>query len=82
VHGITSITGAELLFVFKACPVFITGAPQQAHSVLCNCCGNAEDGQQDKSVAEVILCTFLNQQVDNPVIKSSLLSHKPQATSI
>jgi hypothetical protein len=62
VHGITSTTGAGLLFVFKACPVFITGAPQQAHSELCNCCGNAEDGQQDKSVVEVISCTFLKER--------------------
>ena len=51
VHGITSTTGAGLLFVFKA--------PQQAHSELCNCCGNTEDGQQDKSVVEVISCAFL-----------------------
>ncbi|MEE9344773.1 MAG: hypothetical protein V3U88_04130, partial [Methylococcales bacterium] len=46
VHGITSTTGAGLLFVFKA--------PQQAYSELYNCCGNTEDGQQDKSVVEVI----------------------------
>ena len=63
-HGITSTTGAGLLFVFKA--------PQQAYSELYNCCGNTEDGQQDKSVVEVISCTFLsivvkklNQQIVN-----------------
>jgi hypothetical protein len=38
------------LFVFKAW--------QQAHSKLRNYCHNAEDGQKDKQVAEVISCTF------------------------
>jgi predicted nucleic acid-binding protein len=52
VHEITSSTGAGLLFVFKA--------QQQAHSELCNCCCNTEDGQQDKSVDDVISCTFLS----------------------
>ena len=51
VHGISSSTGAGFLFVFKAW--------QQAHSKLRNCCHNAEDGQKNKLVAEVISCTFL-----------------------
>jgi hypothetical protein len=40
--------GTGFLFVFKACPVLDTGAQQQAHSKLCNCCCNEEDGQKDK----------------------------------
>ena len=51
VHGITSTTGAGFLFVFKTC--------QQAHSKLRNCWHNAEDGQKNKQVVEVISCTFL-----------------------
>ena len=50
-HGISSTTGAGFLFVFKAW--------QQAHSKLRNCCHNEEDRKKDKSVVEVILCTFL-----------------------
>jgi hypothetical protein len=46
VQEITSTTGAGFLFVFKA--------KKQAHSELCNCFCNAEDGQKDKSVVEVI----------------------------
>ena len=34
------------LFVFKACPVFITGAQKLSSSELCNCFSNAEDKQK------------------------------------
>jgi hypothetical protein len=54
-HGISSSTGAGFFFVFKAL--------QQAHSRLRNCCHNAEDGQKDKLVVEVISCTFLKLSV-------------------
>jgi hypothetical protein len=52
VHGISLSTGAGFLFVFKAW--------QQVHSRLHNYCHNTEDGQKDKLVVDVILCTFLN----------------------
>lgn len=50
-HRISLATGAEFMFVFKAC--------QQAHSKLRNCWRNEEDGQKDKRFVEVISCTFL-----------------------
>ncbi len=34
------------LFVFKACPVFITGAQKLSSSELSNCFSNAEDKQK------------------------------------
>ncbi len=58
-HEITSTTGVGLLFIFKACPIFITGAHKQAHTELYNCLCNAEDEQKDKSVVEIISCPFL-----------------------
>ncbi len=43
----------------------IAEARKQAHSKLCNCFRNAEDGQKDQSVSKVIKFTFLsiNKQV-------------------
>jgi hypothetical protein len=41
----------ELLFIFKA--------RKQAHSELCGYFCNVEDEQKDKSVVEIIPCTFL-----------------------
>ncbi len=38
----------------------IAEARKQAHSKLCNCFRNAEDGQKDQSVSDVIKFTFLN----------------------
>ena len=49
---ITYETGAGFLFIFEAY--------KQAHSGLCNCLCNAEDGQKDKSVSYVIKFTFLS----------------------
>ena len=54
VYGITSATGAAFLIFFKAY--------NQAHSKLCNCLYNAEDGQKDKFVVEVILFPFLTKE--------------------
>ena len=76
---ITSTTGAghfyvKKLFVFKACPVFITGAQKQAHSELCNCFCNAEDGQKGKPVVQVISCTFLGQLLANAVKNKTVLT--------
>ena len=64
----------ELLFVFKAL--------QQAHRELCHCCGNIEDGQQDKLV-EGIACTYLRQRaINNPPVLLVLLPVFCVATSV
>ncbi len=59
-NEITSETGAGFLFIFKA--------RKQAHSKLCNCFRNAEDGQKDKPVSDVIKFTFLTQSQNFNVI--------------
>ena len=63
-NKITFATGAGLLPIFRRlseknlldCPgfLFIFKARYQTHSELRNCLGDAEDGQKDKSVSEVI----------------------------
>ena len=50
-NKIAYATGTGFVFIFKAY--------KQAHSELCNCLCNAEDGQKDKSVSHAMKFTFL-----------------------
>ena len=49
---IRSKNDTEFLFIFEVW--------KQAHNERHNCCHNTENGHKDKSVAELILCTFLS----------------------
>ena len=46
-NTISVLTGAVILFLFKAC--------KQAHSLLCKCLHNAEEGQKNKPDGELIV---------------------------
>ena len=48
--------GEEYLFLFEAC--------KQAHSGLCNCLHNKEEGQKGESDGKVIYSPFLNLNAD------------------
>jgi hypothetical protein len=52
--------GNEIRPAIEAGFLFIFKARKQAHSKLCNCLRNAEEGQKDKSVAGVIKFPFLS----------------------